>query len=458
MKEIILLSGIGIFSMIAEMLNLRKIILPAVILGLAAMVGLCFIDWNQNETVFGMLNFDHFALAFTGVFCSIALIWLLSTLDHWHHKSNYSDLISLACFAMVGGLILVSYSNLVMLFLGVEILSIPLYVLAGSNKSDTFSNESSFKYFLLGSFASGFLLFGITLLYGSTGSFDLAKIASFIHDNAHNMPQLMTIGVLLVIVGLAFKVSVVPFHFWAPDVYQGAPTPITAFMATIVKTVAFAGFFRLFYICFKQTGSMFADEFWSLSALTFMVANIIAAAQHSVKRMLAYSSISHAGFMLITLMSLNDRSGAVLLYYVGVYSVASIAAFMVLNKVSESHENREGIEIFDGLVKKNPLLAGTMTLSLLSMAGIPPLSGFFAKYFIFTQALQQHHIWLVVLAILGSVISIYYYFRVIIGMFFKNENHNAVYNLSLLHTILLIGTSAIIIFLGIYPDALMGIL
>jgi NADH-quinone oxidoreductase subunit N len=455
MSQLLILTGLGLFSMFAEMFNFRKSIYPVVLLGLAALLGSCFMDWNTNATQFyglrldHMINMDHYSLAFTGVIGATALLWFLMSKSYFEDETNMSDHFSLVLFALVGAVCLTCYTNMAMLFIGVEILSIPLYVLVGSRKRDLASNEAAFKYFLMGSFASAFLLFGIAFIYGATGSFEISKIAEFVQRGEFS--PIFTVGLLLILIAMSFKVSAAPFHFWAPDVYQGAPTVITAFMATIVKTAAIAAFFRLFSMSFAGAESKYVDAVWAIAALTMVVGNVIAAAQVNVKRMLAFSSIGHAGFMVVAILVLKDADNAVL-YYSAAYSVTSIAAFAVLYLVGSANEGNTGISAFNGLVKRNPLMAGTMTIALLSMAGIPPLAGFFAKYFIFVNAIKSGFYGLTTIAILSSLVGVYYYFKIIIAMFFGNPEGQPKYNLSNMHKFLLLITSVLILFVGVFSD------
>ncbi len=457
MKELLLISGLGVLALAAGLLNLRKIFMPVVILGLLGNIGFCISDWGSNETIYNMLLMDNYALAFNIVFSIITIIWFISSADYFTDDNNFSDHFALVLFMLTGCLLLVSFSNMVMLFLGIEILSIPLFVLVGSNKTKIKSNEAAFKYFLLGSFASAFLLFGITLVYGSTGSFDTATISNFISTHQEVTPLLFT-GMLLMLAAMAFKASVAPFHFWAPDVYQGAPTNITALMATVVKTVAFAAFYRLFHSTFMLMSKEYIFIFGILSALTLIISNITAAVQTNAKRMLAYSSISHAGFMMVTILTVRSNTANVLLYYTLVYSISSIAAFAIFGAVSKANNENEEINIFKGLVKRNPLMAGTMTLALLSMAGIPPLAGFMAKYFVFTIAVSNGFLWLVVIAIIASLIGVYYYFKIIIAMFGDHENADAKIEINGLQKFLLIICSSAMILLSVFPDLILNLL
>ena len=426
MKEILIISLLGIGVLLADILKMRKLVFPIVVLGFLGMIACSVMDWGRNEVPFqeygGMLRFDNLALAFTIALSVISIFWFTLTADYFNgDQSRRTDLYALAVFSICGAVVLVSFSNMMTLFLGLEILSIPLYVLAASEKRNILSNEAGFKYFFLGSLASAIILFGIALIYGATGSFDVDTIASKVSEIGSSS-VLLKMGIAMILAGFAFKVSVAPFHLWAPDVYQGAPTAVTAFMATIVKTAAFAALYKLFSVSFAGTDGQFTNIFAAMIALTLLVANIIAARQSNSKRLLAYSSISHAGFMMGMVMLANHIPGKYLLYYVLTYSIASLTAFGALHHVSSFQDGDESENAFKGLVKRNPMMAGAMTIALLSMAGIPPLSGFLAKYYVISGVLAHHSVWLVILMILTSVVSVYYYLKLIIAMFTPLEN------------------------------------
>ena len=452
MNAVYILSGLGIFSLIAEIANLRKYLFSIVVLGLVASTVFVFNDWNTSTYYFSkMLLFDRQAVAFSALISVVALLWVVMAKDYFHQSTEVTDQFAIVLFSLVGAVFMVSYHNMVMLFLGIEILSISLYILAGSRMKDLLSNEAAFKYFLMGSFATGFLLFGVALVYGSTGSFDLSTIAGKIREGIA-FPSMLYVGIVMMLVGLAFKISAAPFHFWAPDVYQGSPTVVTAFMSTIVKIAAFAGFYRLFSICFATVSVQWIGMIQVLVFVTLLISNITAVFQTNVKRLLAYSSIAHAGYLLITLVTMNDQGLEVILYYVASYSVATLGAFTVLHILSVNEE-QVSIESFNGLVQKNPFLAFVMTVSVLSLAGIPPLAGFFAKYMIFTQALQQGFLALVLLAVLTSLIGVYYYFQLIIAMYFKIGNSRSI-QITLTTKILLLVLAALSFVLGLFPDLL----
>lgn len=450
MKSLLLLSGIGVLSLLAEIFNFKKRLFPIVILSLLAVIAAAVKDWNTNIHYYNeMMVFDNFAISFTVLISIVSILWFFMSKEYFTNETNITDHTALVIFSLVGTLCMVSYNNMVMLFLGIEILSLSLYVLAGSKKNDLRSNEAAIKYFLMGSFATGFLLFGIALIYGTTGSFHLHKITQFIQSNIENLPAMFTAGVLMILVGLSFKIAAVPFHFWAPDVYQGSPLSITAFMSTIVKTAAFAAFFRLFATSFSQINSSWNDSLGIICAITLLVGNISAAYQTSVKRLLAFSSVAHAGYMLIALLSLSKIAASSILFYASAYSVASIASFTVLYSILKTKE--DVIESFNGLNKRNPFLAFVMTLAILSLAGIPPLAGFFAKYYIFTAAVEAHYTWLVLIAIVASLIGIYYYFKLIIAMYFKPAQSPQAIEVSNTHQLILVVTFILMLVLGIAP-------
>jgi NADH-quinone oxidoreductase subunit N len=457
-NSIFVLAGLGIFSLLAEIFNIKRLLFPVVIIGLIAAAALLVFDWNLGTAFYSnMLTFDNYAVAFSITLSLTAMLWFLMSKDYFENNTNITDHFALILFSLVGAIFMVSYSNLAMLFLGIEVLSICLYILAGSNFKNIFSNEASFKYFLMGSFATGFLLFGIALIYGVTVSFDLNVIASRITDGNIEHTMWLYAGIFLLIVGLAFKISAVPFHFWAPDVYEGAPTVITAFMSTIVKIAAFAAFFRLFSVCFASVQGEWVDIIQIITVATLLVANITAVYQHSVKRILAYSSVAHAGYLLISLVALNEISSSAILYYVIAYAVASITAFTVLRNV-ESEDQNAVVDSFNGLAKRNPYLAFCMGISLLSLAGIPPLAGFFAKYYLFTVAFESGYIWLVLVAVVTSLIGIYYYFRIIIAMYLKSTEKAVIIQVPNRHTVILAICVLLSVAFGVFPDLLVGLI
>lgn len=453
MKALIVLSLLGIVALFAEIFKFKKLLFPAIIVGLLTVIGLLVSEWGFGNLYFGMIRLDTYSIIYTTIILVTAVLWFLFSKSYFDTKTNVTDYYGLVLFSLVGAMLLVSYNNMVMLFLGVEILSIPVYVLAGSKKDNAASNESAMKYFLMGAFATGFLLFGIAMIYGITGSFYLDEIAQGVLSNKLSMPGLLTAGIIFILVGLAFKVAAAPMHFWAPDVYTGAPTVVTAYMATVVKAAAFGAFFKLFAVCFIYVKGEWSAMIWGLSALSIVVGNITAVYQTNAKRMLAYSSISHAGFMLMAILGMNELSMKAILYYSAAYSVSSIAAFTVLSRVGEARNNKD-ISAFNGLAKNNPLLAFVMAVALFSMAGIPPLAGFFAKYYIFTNTMVSGYTGLVIIAILGSLVGVYYYFKIIIAMY-SAQGQTEKINLDTLTKFVLIVSAAATVLIGLFPDMLL---
>ena len=461
MKGLFIISGLGIIAMLAEIFKFKKLVYPIVIVGILAALGLNMTEWNNNMSISvfnNMIVFDNFALAFSGVILVVAFFWFIIAQDYFSNKSNVVDYIALLLFALTGALILTAYKNMTTLFLGIEIMSIPLYVLAASNKDDVNSNEAGYKYLILGSFATGFLLFGIALIYGATGTFDIMAIRSSISATQGVMPSFFYVGVMMMLVAMAFKVSAAPFHFWAPDVYQGSPTVITAFMSTIVKTAAFTAFIRLFLVGFGGI-----DERWNMVmafiiALSLVIANITAASQNNVKRMLAYSSISHAAFMLMGILAVKPgMSIPSILYYSLAYSIGSITAFTIIYLIAKKSD--ETIDSFNGLSKRNPLMAFCMLIAMLSLAGIPVTAGFFAKYYIFTTIMTTSFKWLTVLAVLTSAVGVYYYFKVIIAMYFKSAKDESAFTLdSSIIKIVLVVTTIITLVIGFMPGYVIDVL
>jgi NADH-quinone oxidoreductase subunit N len=459
MKELLTLSLTGIFIMLAEMMNLRKMSFPLALMGLATTIFWCIFDWGITQNVYRMMTFDPYSQAFTLVMCITALLWLILSEDYFDKMVSSTDRYALVMFILVGGLVMISYRNLVMLFIGIEILSVSLYVLAGSKKNDINSNEAAFKYFLMGAFASGFLLFGIALIYGVSGTFDIIELRTILTTMfaQQGVSSMLVVGTLMMLIGMGFKVSAAPFHFWAPDVYQGAPTPITALMATIVKIVAFAAMYRLFAQYLGTVRSEWSDIVVAMVVLSLLISNISAVMQHDAKRMLAYSSISHAGYMLLAVLCANSESDNSILFYSAVYSVATIVAFLILYIVSEKSGSTD-ITAFNGLAKRNPAMAVGMTMALLSMAGIPPLSGFMAKYYIFANAVQEGYLGLIIFAIAMSLVGVYYYFRIIIAMFLGENTEGDALKLNPLQNILLVAGCLALLVLGILPNLVYNLL
>lgn len=455
MNALYIVCGLGFLSLVAEIINVKKGLLWLIAFGLLAAAGGVAMGWNLNLHYFNdMVVFDNVAIAFTALIAVIAVFWFWMSADYFRGQSHETDRSALVLFALTGAIIMTSFGNMAMLFLGIELLSISLYVLAGSNKESLFSNEAAFKYFLMGSFATGFLLMGIALIYGATGSFHIAKIQEFLSTHAAELPGFFYAGVIMMLIGIAFKISAVPFHFWAPDVYEGSPVTVTAFMATIVKIAAIAAFWRIFASCFASVGGTWATVLQVMMVMTLVIPNVTAVYQSNVKRMLAYSSVGHVGYMLLAFVANGQQSAGIIFFYLVSYSLTTIASFTVLHEV----ENARQPNGYEGLYKQSPLLAITMTVCMLSLAGIPPLAGFFGKYLVFSLALDNGLVGSVIIAVVTSLIGVFYYFRVIIAMYKENPGNSNRISVSVGTTVLLVLLCVLIFIIGLFPGTVISIL
>ncbi|MCW5908909.1 MAG: NADH-quinone oxidoreductase subunit N [Chitinophagales bacterium] len=450
MRTLIYTSALGVLCMLAEMFNLRRFIVPAAVAGLVVIFALNTQGWGVNQGFYhNMVMVDNFSVVFSGLLIFLTTLILLLGNDFYKHEhAKISDYIAVIVFTLAGAVALVSFGNLAMFFLGLEVLSISLYVLAGSKKKDIKSNEAGMKYFLMGSFASGILLFGIALIYGETATFDLRGITNY---TATAVPSvLFYAGAGMILIGMLFKVSAVPFHFWAPDVYEGSPTLITAFMATVAKIAAIAAFYRLFSSSFLSAIPTYAWVLSAVTALTITVGNFTALNQDSFKRLLAFSGISHAGFLLMGIVGIYGKTDNAVFYYSLAYGIASVAAFAVAIIVAK-HTGSDKIEAFNGLAKRKPFVAVALTIAILSMAGIPPFAGFFGKYYIFTEAVKSGHLWLTVVAVVNSIIAVYYYFKVVLAMYTK-EPDEAHFTLKPAYSFVIGLCVLLTILIGVFPS------
>ena len=413
-----------------------------VVANILEMQGIVFFNIRTD----GFLHFDRFALLFNTIaFISTLLFFMLSARDMEKVGIHYAEYFGLIFFILCGVVLVTAFKSLLILFLGIEIISIPLYILTGSDKKNLKSNEASLKYFLMGSFSTGLMLMGIALIYGATGTFSVEQM-SFVMDRPAILP---VTGMLLLIFSMAFKVSAAPFHFWTPDVYDGAPTVFTSFMATIIKAAIFIGFIRLFDETFGGFQSQWQTWIGIITVATLFIGNITAVFQQSVKRMLAYSSISQAGFMLLALFAMNTVAKEGILLYAAAYCLATIGIFAVLAKMTDF-----SFEGFNGLAKQQPLVAAVTAILFLSLAGIPLTAGFMAKFYMLQAAMGTgSHLWLVIFAVLMAAVSAYYYFRVIQAMYFKDGSSNIQASTGFKWT--LASLAVIIVILGIFPNVLL---
>lgn len=426
--------------------------------------------YGQNISAFNnMVVSDNYTVIFNGILILAAFLTVLYTNNYSSKTSVLKienvEFYSLLLFSLTGMLTLVSANDLITVFLGIETMSIPIYILVGIQKNRLKSNEAALKYFLMGAFSTGFLLFGISLIFGTTGTTNLTEISAFITELLRvggsfiEIPKILLGGIALLIIGLGFKVAAFPFQFWTPDVYEGAPTPVTSFMATAVKAAAFAAFFRIFYTAFADISSSFNVILITLAMLTMTVGNISALMQKNVKRMLAYSSIAHAGYLLVPIVVLSNGAKNSLIFYLAGYAVMNLGAFTIAALVNRRGKGEYSLDDYSGLHKSNPGIALMMTLFLLSMAGIPPLVGFMGKFYIFSSAIEGGFYWLTVVGVLNSALSVYYYIKVIIAIYFNKENNVLKDDLGLsFGPKLALGLSTVgVVLFGVYPRLLLDL-
>jgi len=452
MIPIILISAAGIFTLLLGVMNMRKIALPMILFTLLIAISTSAISWNKDITPYfnDMFRIDNLAIvAMITLLFIVLLIFILSIKYYNKEIEHLTDIYGLLLFALVGAMLMVCYSNLNLLFLAIEILSIPLYVLAASHRTDNNSNEAGLKYFIMGAFASGFLLFGIALLFGQANTFSLDGILKYYNSIGSLNPQ-SQVAILLILVGFLFKIAAAPFHFWAPDVYQGAPSLITVFMSSIVKIAGIIALYRFVNSISIHPSLGMALTF--IIILTLFIANFSALRQTSFKRFMAYSSIANTGFLLIPFISNAENIAVQLMFYLIVYAIANIGIFTVYMAVRENYKTEDMSTQFGGLFQKNKLLGTCLLLFLLSLAGIPPLSGFIGKYLIISTAINSHHIALGIFAILCSIIAVYYYIQLgNYALFHPNDNTTTI-TLSIPYKLVIILCAIMVIVIGIFPD------
>ncbi len=410
----------------------------------------CIKFWNKDFSYFeGTLLLDKFALFFFLILILAVIFITLISLKYLSlQNADHGEYYSLLLFALSGMMIMVSSRDFLVIFLGLEVLSMASYALAGLKKNDERSSEAAIKYFLLGSFASAFLVFGIALLYGAVFSTDISTIMNFFNSETSLSLMALT-GMAFIIIGFGFKIAVVPFHMWTPDVYQGSPTPVTAFFSVGPKAAGFAVLMRIFFPFWKEAinSEIFFHILWILSVLTMVVGNLVALRQKNVKRILAYSSIAHAGYILIAILA-NDNSG--LLFYLTVYLFMNIGAFSAVIALSRKGKEFLELEDYSGIGFRYPWIGATLTVFLFSLAGFPPTGGFLAKFYIFSAAVHKGLVPLVIIGVLASLISVFYYLRIIIYMYMREPTRNVeifAYNPALF----------LVLFLCLYGVLMMGI-
>ncbi|GFO67393.1 NADH-quinone oxidoreductase subunit N [Geomonas limicola] len=425
-----------ILSVVAMVLLLVNVFVPGKdkgylgwlsIVGLAVTAASVVSGWGAPQMGFGgAVMQDNFAIFFKVIFLiSAGLAILISDRYMVQEDCNQGELYPLILFSTVGMMLMASGTDLMVIFLGLEVLSVSLYVLAGWNRENIKSNEAGLKYFLLGAFSTGFLLYGMALTYGATGTTKLAGIQNHVMATpAIAANPIFVVGMLLIAVGFSFKIAAAPFHMWTPDVYEGAPTPMTAFMSAGPKAAGFAAFLRVMIFAFPMLGHNLTELLWILAVLTMTVGNIIALSQDNIKRMLAYSSIAHAGYALVGFTALNREGIAGILFYMLSYAFMNIGAFAVIVLVGKKGEKNGTVQDFAGLGYKKPVLAVLFSVFLFSLAGMPPTAGFIGKFYLFSAAIKSGYTGLAIIGVLNSAASVYYYLRVMVFMYMKDAQED----------------------------------
>lgn len=435
----------------------RTAILAAV--GLAVTLGVVLSEIGQNRSAFqGMVVLDQFAISFQVLFLLSGLLAVAIAYDYLQRMQIFrGEYFPLLLFSIAGMMWMAESTNLIMVFLSLELLSIPLYILAGFAVPKPESEEASLKYFLLGAFSSGFVLYGTALIYGATGTTALKEISNSISSGLA-VPGLLVAGAGLLLVGFGFKTAIVPFHMWTPDVYHGSPTPVSGFMSVGAKAAGFAALLRVFFTIFPTLSSQLVPIIAVLAALTMVLGNVVAVSQTNIKRMLAYSSIAHAGYLMMALVSFgtgpSSRNAlASIVFYLFSYALTSLGAWAVVTAVEQPDGRGSEINQFSGLGKKAPLLAATMSVFMLTFIGIPPMLGFWGKLYLFRTALEGGYLWLVILGLLTSLVSAWYYLRVMVVMYMHTGNPPASKEFWVNLVPLLCAVSLILI--GLLPNQLM---
>ncbi len=430
----------------------RELIGPVALAGVVGALLATLARWGTPGRAFSdMVVLDNFALFVNVVICYAAALILLLSMDYLRRSGAESgEYYALVLFATAGMMLLAAAGDLVVLFLALELMSLSLYVLAGLFTQALASSEASMKYFILGAFASSFLLYGIALMYGATGTTNLDRIAAAAAGRSH--APLFMIGMGLLLVGLGFKTSSVPFHMWVPDVYQGAPTSVTALIATGSKAAAFAALIRVLTVAFRGAQPDWTALLWIVAALTMTVGNVAAIAQSNLKRMLAYSSIAHAGYMLVGLVAGGMSGAGAVLFYLLTYTFTTAGAFGVITLCERARDEAVEVGDYAGLAERHPVLAAALGLFLLSLIGVPPLAGFVGKFYVFAAAVRAGYLWLTVAAVLNSALAAYYYLRVVVYMYMRApESTPVAYTPSLAGALALVVALVGIVALGVVP-------
>ncbi len=446
----------GLAAMIAEAFRDPGEPMPIAGLGIVGLVGSAIASlllWDRNLSSFGVVTADNFGLFVTWILIIVGLLSMVfagPTIDR--ERLPQGEFYALTLFALAGMMLMATASDLLIIFLALEVLSIPVYVLTGIRRDRAVASEASFKYFLLGAFSSAFFLYGIAFTYGLTGSTRLDRIGSLMAAQAMTPTPMQLLAVGLLFVGFAFKVSAVPFHMWTPDAYEGAPPAVTGFMSTGVKAAAFAAFARVFLAAFEPLRGEWSAVLWIVAAATMILGTFVGVTQSSVKRMLAYSSIAHGGYLLLAILSGNDLGKGAILFYLLTYAVTNLGAFGVIGLLENRTDANDRVEDYAGLWTEHPALAAAMTIFLLSLGGFPPMAGFIAKWYVFSAAVKAGYTTLAIVGVLTSVVSVFFYLRIVVMMYMTPSDGHVRFPAVPTAAGVALAVSAILIFyLGILP-------
>ncbi len=456
--ELALLVAASIIMLFSAAKSLPKWAPVVAVAGFAASIALTVMQWGVVQTGFAaMVTVDHVGVIFKMIFLVASTLSLFMAYRYLQVKHiNKPEFYSMLLVSTIGMMVMANTTDLIVLFLGLEIMSVPLYVLAGFNRRSLESNESGIKYFIMGSFATGFLLMGIAFVYGAAQTTSLTRIVTDFAFIANNSGLYLYAGAALLLIGFGFKVSAVPFHSWVPDVYQGAPTPVTAFFSVAPKAAGFAALLRIFSFGFADM-AVLQEVFWVLAVLTMTVGNILALRQENVKRMLAYSSISHAGYILVALTVGGSSSVSAAIFYLAAYSMFNLGAFAVVTLLESRSGMKADFSELAGLSRSNPYLAATLALFMFALTGFPPTAGFLGKFYIFSSAVEQGFITLTVIGVMNSFVSVYYYLRVIKVSYFDSfEERPVPVTINFAILLVLVVTTVGTLGLGFFPDTILN--
>jgi NADH-quinone oxidoreductase subunit N len=410
-------------AMLAEAFRQPGERMPIYGLGLIGLVGSAVASvvlWNRDLQSFGVIRSDNFALFVNLILCGIGILTMLFSNDVVEREGlPAGEYYALTLFAIAGMMMMAAATDLLVIFIALEVLSLAVYVLTGIRRTSAAGAEAAFKYFLLGAFSSAFFLYGIAFAFAISGSTRLDQVGNAMASGPGGTLALLAVGLLAI--GFAFKVSAVPFHMWTPDAYEGAPTIVTAFMSTAVKAAAFAAFVRVFLSTLEPLQGHWIPVLSAISALTMIVGTVVGVLQSNVKRMLAYSSIAHAGYLLLGIVAANALGKAAVLFYLAVYAVSNLGALGIVALLGTADHEHDHLRDFAGLAHSRPGLAALMTVFLLSLGGFPPTAGFVAKWYILAAAVQDGHYWLAVIGVLSSVVSVFFYLRIVVMMYMTED-------------------------------------